>query len=55
MLEDDGMLVIADIFDKKDVPEIESEMKKLFRIRKKDSYTFEVRHALSLDAPRLDE
>ena len=56
VLAEDGSLVIADAFDKSDVEAVES----LFRqtglgISKKEVITFNVKHAMQLDKPRVEK
>ena len=53
--ETQGSLVIADIFEKKDVDKIEALMKEHFVLEKKENLTINVKHAMNLDKPRIEK
>jgi hypothetical protein len=50
-----GNFVIADIFEKKEIKQIEKIMKHFFTIEKRESITINVRHAMNLDKPRVEK
>ena len=51
-----GEFVIGDIFDKSQIPELESLfLTHGFNINKKEIITFNVKHALQLDKPRVEK
>ena len=49
-----GNLIIADIFEKKDIERIESLFKENYTIEKKDIITINVKHSMNLDKPRIE-
>lgn len=53
----DGTFVIADTFYKSDIDKIEDKFTKEhgFYIHKKEVITFNVRHAMQLDKPRVEK
>lgn len=55
--ETQGSFVIADLFEKKDIERIENNIFKEqnFFIEKKDVITFNVKHAMNLDKPRVEK
>lgn len=57
LLSEDGSLVIADAFDKKDTEKIEAKFTKDhgLTIQKKEVITFNVKHAMQLDKPRIEK
>ena len=55
MEEEDGTFIICDIFDKREVYEIEKLFDKYFDFEKKEVITINVRHAMSLDKPRVEK
>ena len=51
-----GEFVIGDIFDKSQIPELESLfLRHGFNINKKEIITFNVKHAMQLDKPRVEK
>jgi len=51
-----GEFVIGDIFDKSQIPELESLfLRHGFTINKKEIITFNVKHAMHLDKPRVEK
>jgi len=50
-----GKLIIADFFENTQIKTVESLLKKHFFIEKKEQITFQVKHAMSLDKPRIDK
>lgn len=55
MSEPTGNVVIADIFERKDVEKYEEKFKEYFSIEKKEVITFNVKHAMNLDTPRIEK
>jgi hypothetical protein len=55
MYEPSGSFVIADIFNKKDIDNIESKFRDYFAIEKKEVITINVKHAMNLDKPRIEK
>eukprot|EP00347_Sterkiella_histriomuscorum_P022129 403331581 len=54
-LDQNGSLVIADIFDKQTLPEIERLFSSLYRIDRQESITINVKHSMNLDKPRIEK
>ncbi len=57
VMDDGGSFIIADIFDKNEGEKarLENLMKDYFKIEKKEVITFNVKHAMSLDKPRIEK
>lgn len=49
------MFVIADVFDKTETETIEAKFSSIFTIQKKEVITFNVKHAMQLDKPRVEK
>jgi hypothetical protein len=50
-----GSIVIADIFEKRDIERMESMFKDHFVLEKKEIITINVKHAMNLDKPRIEK
>lgn len=46
--------MVADLFDEKQIPRVESIMNEYFQIEKKELITINVRHAMNLDKERVE-
>lgn len=56
MLYEKGQLVIADVFEKSTLEKVENRFAELgFAISKKEVITFNVKHAMQLDKPRIEK
>lgn len=55
MQEPNGNLIVADIFEKKDIEKYEQKFKEYFNIEKKEVITFNVKHAMDLDKQRVEK
>lgn len=49
------MFVIADVFEKSEIETIEAKFSSIFTIQKKEVITFNVKHAMQLDKPRVEK
>lgn len=48
-------LIVADIFKRRDIEKVEKIFSEYFIIEKKDVITFNAKHALNLDKPRVEK
>ena len=57
MMNEGGSLVIADTFEKSDLEKVEAKFAQdhEFFIHKKEVITFNVRHAMQLDKPKIEK
>ncbi|CDW89709.1 UNKNOWN [Stylonychia lemnae] len=55
LMQKNGNFVIVDIFEKKEVKNIEKIMKHFFMIEKREIITINVKHAMNLDKPRVEK
>lgn len=53
--EKGGSFIICDIFNKRDIENTETLFKHYFEIEKKEVITINVKHAMSLDKPRIEK